>query len=179
MQDDGRGGAAKPEGERWGLQDVANDADCLLRGLDAALMRSRQGRPGDERLAAIIALDALLHFISAAVQRTSGPKQVRTTAAHGFVRSLAHALVELNQGIVAPVFEPVRKWDKLPLRAGIREARANAAAAMHGLVRAGFPAVVAAQFVAEEIEGRPELRARHKISASTIKCILLISLTNQ
>ena len=169
MQDDGRGEAAKPKGERWGLQrhpvrprlralqDVANDADCLLRGLDAALMRHEGGTPTDERQAALLALTACMVFIASAAQRTSGTKALRIMAAYGLVSSLGGAVIELDAGIVASVLKPGPKSNRTRVPLNLRLGRAAAAVAVHSLILGGFSIKMAAKFVAKEIAGKPEL----------------------
>ena len=159
----------KPKGERWGLQrhpvpprlralqDVANDTDCLLRGLDAALMRHEEGTPADERQAALLALTACMVFIASAAQRTSGLKALRIMAAHGLVSSLGGAVMELDAGTIAPVLKPGPKSNRTRVPLNLRVGRAAAAVAVHSLIQGGFSIERAAKFVAKEIAGKPEL----------------------
>ena len=129
----------------------------MLRDLDAALMRHRQGTPTNEREAALMVLTACMRFIAQSAQRTSGPKALRIMAAHGLVSLLGGALMELEDGIVAPVLEPGPRSNRTQLPLNIRLGRAAAAVAVHGLYLGGFSIKEAARYVAQEITGRPEL----------------------
>lgn len=166
MPDSKKNTSSRPKGQRWtllpnglppGRRTLQGAAATLLHDLDAALMRQRRGLPTDERKAALMALTACMAFLASAARRTNGPKALRIMAAHGLVRSLGGALVELDAGIVAPVLKPGPKSNRSMLPSNIQQGRAVAAVAVHGMFLGGFSIKEAADFVAKEIKGRPEL----------------------